>query len=241
MKTKILSLILLAFFFGACSKDDDTPVEEEEIENPPPPLVRYLESYDNNGTAYAVTYHSDNALKRIEIQDRHFDFDYTDSKITRVRFNDGNFLLSEEFEYDENNKISKMGNRPVTYDVATKSYSYLKMENGQDVRYTFTLTNSGDVSEINIANTITQEQFTYRYTFDETKKGPLANTNPVALYVFLIFPNSLGDMIPFNRKPVASLYDENGTHGCVNTFDDEGFLTTTEVLNKNLTFNYIDE
>lgn len=241
MKTKILSIVLVALIFGACSKDDETPAEEQEMETPPPPLARYLESYQNHGLPYSVTYNSNNALKRIEIEDRHFDFEYTDSKITEVRFNSGNFLLSEEFEYDENNKIAMMGNREVTFDAATNSYSYFKMENGQDVRYTFTLANSGDVSEINIANTITQEQFSYRYTFDDTKKGPLANTNPVALYVLLIFPNSLGDMIPFNRKPVASFYDENGTHGCVNTFDDDGFLTTTEVLNKNLMFTYIDQ
>src|SRR6218665_1281470 len=223
--------LLIWFTLLSCSDDDNNKTANAEI----PANEKFLKkiTYPDPDLYYTFDYNPDKTIRKITSSMTNdpfaavLSFTYENGLITAVDRLMANNTVRTTFSYDANRKLSGVttGNayRPMTYQAADNSY-ITTSPYGRPMK--FYVTADGDVGR-----TVEQNQNDETYiglVFNPEKFGPLYNSNPIALYVYLIEPIAIvnyGTLL--TRRPVENItYFGNNPYS--NTYDSEGFITESK-------------
>lgn len=242
MKSQLLLISFLSLFLFSCSSDDDSG-NPQEVET-----LFYLDKITYGDEDYDVELYPDHKVKKIEMIDFDYEISYENDLISNVVYTPEEGLVSSiDFEHDVNGKISSViydGEivQQVAYNAQTRTYSFTKEDAAAlDIEFSLKLNEVGDVENVTRFDPNTQETSTWGYQFDEANKGALWNSNSVSAYLYIIKPNSLDLMLPFNKKPVMAAQSGESIFNCTNEFNDKDYLTHTAVFISELTFHYTQE
>lgn len=247
MEVRYLILIMLVPFLLCCSSDDNAGSNpEEEDPDGPQEMLYYLNRIDHEGDSYEVDLMPDHKVKKIRLTNSSYEFEYDKQVISRVIRTDANGVsTTTDFEHDADGKIISFSKGAETinveYDAGSKTYSYY---DAYGLAYLYYEMNAkGDLKKFtrDYDVIIGQTDESWGYEFDETKKGSLWNSNAVTVYVYIVEPNSLDVMLPFSKYPVSTVIHPAGNFGCENEFNEDDYITQTDVNGQEVIFNYTEE
>lgn len=226
---KKILLLLTLFSLFSCS-DDDNKNTTSEI----PANEKFLKkiTYPDPALFYTFDYNPDKTVRKItsSMTDDPFaavlSFTYENGLIIAVDRLRANITVRTTFSYDANGKLTGVTTdnvyRPMTYQAADNSY-ITTSPSGRPMK--FYVTADGDVSRTIVQNQ--NDETSIGLIFNPDKSGPLYNTNPIALYIYLMEPVAIvnfGSL--FTRRPVENL-TYFGNNPYTNTYDSQGFITTS--------------
>jgi len=227
MNSKILLLSFLSLFLFSCSSDVESGSEQQN-----PVGVKLANTINLNGILLEYSYNEDQTVKILDIGTNTMNFYYSENRISSVEY------LNDEysFQYDANGKITSFTFNDlevdVTYNAAANSYSYEKEEGKQ---LTLKLTENEDIKEYSILDTQTEELSKYEYFYDNSKKGVLTNSNPIA--VSLVMITGFYDIgLYTSKRPVLTFSDSVTAFSFENTYDDDKFVTKSVINGTNTVY-----
>ncbi len=224
-KILFISLIICS---SACKNDD---------EGVPPEKRQLVDYFVYQGNSYTVSYNEDYLIESIRILDAIYTFTYENEKISRISHVQNAQEDTYQFYYNGDGVLNSFDkndyNYEVDYNPNTLTYSYSNgLLNGSS--FYFTVNELGDLKDFR-REPVNGNDESWGYEFDTQKKGALYNTNSISLYLYIIQINSLDIAMPFSKYPVRNIYNNNTNYECSNQYDEEQFITKTEVL-----FNEVD-
>lgn len=239
MKTKFLLISFLSLFLYSCSSDNEFSPEIKE--NPTTTLLNKV-TYEEDD--YAVGIDSENRIKILNLVDRSYEFFYENNLVSKVIRTSENNSYTTTFTHDENGKISSFSNfispsEKVSFSADKNLYSYSNSQLQQ--KYSLVVSSKGDLQEFKVVDLKNQTNNYWGYTFDETKKGSLWNSNSVSVYIYMIDNNSLDLMLPFSKHPVSSVFNSLGNFNCTNQYNEDDYITKTVCAGREVSFHYTEQ
>jgi len=236
MKTIFFLFSILSLFLLSCSSDNEVSPEPTKI-----PTTTLLDKVTFQGDDYDVSLDSEKRVKILNLADRSYEFFYENNLVSKVIRTSAGDSYTTTFTHDENGKIASFQNKNNSYDVSFHDdinlYSY--SDSSLSHKYSLKINNVGDLTEFKVADLKYLKIESWGYTFDETKKGSLWNSNAVSVYIYMIDNNSLDTMLPFSTYPVASAFNSFGNFNSTNQYNEDGYITKSVTFGKEVTFHYV--
>lgn len=230
MKSKIIILSILSLFIFSCKSDDEgsgtpsIPENEKLLDN-----MNFF-----NEVNIQLTYNPDKTVETINFAGQAlFMFTYADNQINTMEVVGAIGSGIYTFTYDDNGRISAFSLddevTEVVWNEANRYYLYQR-ENQDEV--TIILKPNNDIEKILYYDDFENETTSITHFYEESKKGTMTNSNQIATAIELVFPeqelavytSSLG------KKPIKTLALPYGILTFQNTYDDQGFVSTSSVI-----------
>ncbi len=239
------SLLIIAIVFSSsCSKDDETDVKEPE-----PTQKKYISSVIQmeNGSLdfryeHKFFYNADATIKEIvwesylnesrnEIVTYKLYYD-ANKRVNKVDFYSSEnedptaVIESIEIQYGNDGYINQYNDRPVSYNISTKTY---------------TLTPNGNIHNYVFNDDYDMMQFhELSMQFDTEKKGPGFNRSQQNDFMFVTRLFLGTELIqPLSKRPVTNTSNPFFERIFLNEYDDEGYLIKSLETTSEGTYEFI--
>ena len=228
MKTNFLFFSLLIILISGCSKDDDSNEQTGITANEK--FFNECKSSDGSNTIFSIKYNSNKKVEKIDFgQDGLYVFTYEGEKVISLDA----FLQNNEsftFSYDVNEKINSFTKNgettSVIYDSEKKFYYY---ENANGDEHSIYINDEGDVRKFLYYDISENDLETSTILYESGNyKGILTNTNNpmIAMHIALPERNLYYLVFGLTKIPLKTIVTDNVSE-FENTFDDQGFLTSS--------------
>src|SRR5690606_30238403 len=129
----------------------------------------------------SMEYNQDKTVRSLNLNnDLILDFSYENNQVARVE----SIVISYTFTHNADGILTSFTTdgvaTMVNYDPATRTYDYIEPVYEDEISIEMTV--DGDVKEITSFNPMSQETEIAALQFENSKKGPMANSRSISLY-----------------------------------------------------------